>query len=262
MLILDTDHASEFQRGTSREAERLNLRLSSATDSIATTSTSIEEMMRGWMADIRLFDHGGYTNMARPPAMMEGITEFYPYCYLLVAADTALDAAKQELRGRNYHYVIAAVFSAFAVEAAVNHVGIDAEPNWAAEERKMGGWEKKLKAIVAKFSFTLDFTCGHVKTVKEAFELRDKLAHGKTWVGEQCYLDNGTSTREVSFPDWLEPYLNESRATQVIQDSRTLIQQLLVVAGFEAIDLYTMGSGDYQEVDGPARPATWKVKGT
>ncbi len=53
MLILDTDHVSEFQRGTSREAERLNLRLSSATDSIATTIISIEETMRGWMADIR-----------------------------------------------------------------------------------------------------------------------------------------------------------------------------------------------------------------
>lgn len=59
---------------------------------------------------------------------MEGCTEFYPFCYLLIAADTALDAARQELPGRNYHYVTVIVSAAFAVEAAANHVGIDHDP--------------------------------------------------------------------------------------------------------------------------------------
>lgn len=199
--------------------------------------------------------------MSRRAAMMEGFTEFYPYCYLLIAADTALDAAKQELPGRNYHYVTAVVFSAFAVEAAINHVAIDSDPNWATEERKMGGWEKKLKVLAATFSMSLDFSTGHAKTVKEAFDVRDKLAHGKTWVGEQRYLDDGTGTSDASFPDWLEPCLNEARATQVIRDARTLIGELLQTAG-PAIDLYNMGRGSYHEVDGPARAAVWKVKGT
>jgi hypothetical protein len=200
--------------------------------------------------------------MARRPAMMEGVTEFYPYCYLLMAADTALDAAKQELPGRNYHYITAVVFSAFAVEAAINHVGIDSDPDWATDERKMGGWEKKLKALGSKYLILLDFSTGHAKTVKEAFEVRDKLAHGKTWVGEQCYLEDDSNTRDASFPDWLEPCLNEARATQVICDARTLIGQLLVAAGNAPIDLYSMGRGSYHEATGPARVAVWKVKGT
>ncbi len=200
--------------------------------------------------------------MSRTPAMMEGFTEFYPYCYLLIAADTALDAAKQELPGRNYHYVTAVIFSAFAVEAAVNHVGIDSDPNWATDERKMGGWEKKLKALAANFSMPLDFSTGHAKTVKEAFEVRDKLAHGKTWVGEQCYLDDGASTWDASFPDWLELCLNETRAAQVIRDARTLIGELLAKAGYPPTDLYSMGQGSYHEVTGPARKAVWKVKGS
>jgi hypothetical protein len=159
--------------------------------------------------------------------------------------------------GRNYHYVTAVIFSAFAVEAAINHVGIDSDPNWATSERKMGGWEKKLNALATRYSIQLDFSTGHAKAVKEAFELRDKLAHGKTWVGKQCYLDDGISTRDASIPDWLEPCLNEARATQVIGDARTLIGQLLGAAGFASIDLYSMGRSSYHEVAGPARQAVW-----
>lgn len=200
----------------------------------------------------------------RPPALMEGWTEFYPYCYLLIAADTALEAAKLELPGRNYHYVTAVVFSAFAVEAAVNHVGIDHVSDWSKNERGMGGWEKKLTTLAAKFGMPLDFTTGAAQTVKAAFEVRDKLAHGKTWVGEQCYIDDGEGWDE-GFPDWLLPCLNEIRAQQVITDARELIGQLLDKAGYPPTNLYSMGQGAYQEVTGPqaaVRQAVWKIKGT
>ncbi len=204
--------------------------------------------------------------MARRPAFMEGWTEFYPYCYLLIAADTALDAAKLELPGRNYHYVIAVTFSAFAVEAAVNHVGIDYYPDWMKKPKEGGHerkpWKEKLELLATKFGMQLDFTSGAARTVMEAFEVRDRLAHGKTWVGEQCYLDDGQGTDDVSFPDWLQPYLNETRAKQVIDDARALIGQLFEKAGYPPHNLYSMGQGFYGEVPGPARPAVWTVKGT
>jgi hypothetical protein len=132
--------------------------------------------------------------------MMEGVAEFSPYCSLLLAADTALDAAKQTLPGRNYHDIKAVVFSAFAVEASNNHIGIDSDPNWTADDRKMGGWEKKLEAVAAKFLMPLDFSTGHAKTVKEAFQVRDKRAHGRTWVGKQRDLDDGTGICSANVP--------------------------------------------------------------
>lgn len=55
MLILDTDHLVEFQRGTSPEARRLKDRLDSAAEPYATTIVTVEEIMRGWMAAIRRF---------------------------------------------------------------------------------------------------------------------------------------------------------------------------------------------------------------
>ncbi len=53
MLVLDTDHLAEFQRGTSVEARRLKERLDRATEPYATTIVTVEEIMRGWMAAIR-----------------------------------------------------------------------------------------------------------------------------------------------------------------------------------------------------------------
>jgi tRNA(fMet)-specific endonuclease VapC len=53
MLILDTDHLTEFQKGTSVESRQLNERLRASGDSFCTTIISVEEIMRGWMASIR-----------------------------------------------------------------------------------------------------------------------------------------------------------------------------------------------------------------
>jgi tRNA(fMet)-specific endonuclease VapC len=52
MLVLDTDHLTEYQRGTSAEARRLKERLDHATEPYATTIVTVEEIMRGWMAAI------------------------------------------------------------------------------------------------------------------------------------------------------------------------------------------------------------------
>jgi tRNA(fMet)-specific endonuclease VapC len=53
MLILDTDHLTEFQKGTSPESLRLKSRLGQTNEPFGTTIISVEEVMRGWMAAIR-----------------------------------------------------------------------------------------------------------------------------------------------------------------------------------------------------------------
>jgi len=53
MLILDTDHLTEYQKGTSADAQRLKLRLEQSGEPYSTTIISVEEIMRGWMAAIR-----------------------------------------------------------------------------------------------------------------------------------------------------------------------------------------------------------------
>lgn len=51
MFVLDTDHLSELDRG-SRLGNHLMSRLDGAATEIATTIVSIEEQLRGWLAQI------------------------------------------------------------------------------------------------------------------------------------------------------------------------------------------------------------------
>lgn len=53
MLVLDTDHLVEYQKGTSAEARRLKERLDRSDEPFGTTIVTVEEIMRGWMAAIR-----------------------------------------------------------------------------------------------------------------------------------------------------------------------------------------------------------------
>lgn len=53
MLVLDTDHVVEYQRGKSAESRRLKDRLDATAEPFATTIVTIEEIMRGWLAAIR-----------------------------------------------------------------------------------------------------------------------------------------------------------------------------------------------------------------
>jgi tRNA(fMet)-specific endonuclease VapC len=53
MLILDTDHLVEYQKGTSPAALRLRDKLQQANESFSTSIITVEEVMRGWLAAIR-----------------------------------------------------------------------------------------------------------------------------------------------------------------------------------------------------------------
>jgi tRNA(fMet)-specific endonuclease VapC len=70
MIVLDTDHLGEFEKGTSSAAKQLKDRLHARDETVATTIISLEEMMRGWLAAIhRQRDSGkqilSYQRLAR-----------------------------------------------------------------------------------------------------------------------------------------------------------------------------------------------------
>jgi tRNA(fMet)-specific endonuclease VapC len=53
MLILDTDHLVEYQKGTSPAAQQLKQRLDEAEEPLSITIITFEEVMRGWLAAIK-----------------------------------------------------------------------------------------------------------------------------------------------------------------------------------------------------------------
>ena len=75
MLLLDTDHVVEYQKGTSAAARRLESRLEQATEPIATTIVSVEEIVRGWLAAVRRSTDP--TDWIVPYKKLQGLFEFF-----------------------------------------------------------------------------------------------------------------------------------------------------------------------------------------
>lgn len=50
MMILDSDHFSEFIKGTSSASRALRQRLEACSEPVAVTIVTAEELMRGWLA--------------------------------------------------------------------------------------------------------------------------------------------------------------------------------------------------------------------
>jgi predicted nucleic acid-binding protein len=65
MILLDTDHLSVFTDERDPRHERLHKRMEAATEPVACTMVSVEEVLRGWLAIIhRLRDaHHAYSEM-------------------------------------------------------------------------------------------------------------------------------------------------------------------------------------------------------
>lgn len=53
MIVLDTDHVTEYQKGTSAASQNLKRRIRLESEPCATTIITVEEIMRGWMAAVR-----------------------------------------------------------------------------------------------------------------------------------------------------------------------------------------------------------------
>jgi tRNA(fMet)-specific endonuclease VapC len=99
MLVLDTDHLVELDRGSSQGAS-LREKLERSDDLIATTIISAEEQLRGWLAQIhRVRDpHKQIVAYDRLQRRLEFFAEWNVLSWSASAADQLLTLRKARLR--------------------------------------------------------------------------------------------------------------------------------------------------------------------
>lgn len=198
----------------------------------------------------------------RVPLMMEGSNRFFPFNYLLSSAKTSLAAAELldqleamnvnkaglDLSGRSLHLATAVIHSAFAIEAAINHIGVEHISDWDKKERKIFGLKNRLNAIASHFKTTIDCAIEPVKTLLDAHETRNNLAHGKPWRSDEVYLDDG-ETHATTEPDWLTRWYGNNEAKNAYEAAITLIESLYKLADFMEHEIYSRGRGQFGTVD-------------
>ena len=115
----------------------------------------------------------------RQKVKVEASKTVYTYSYLNHAAANALVQARSTKEGQFYICMTAELFSAFCLEAFLNHIGSEKLPYWESIERKLGPKEK-LIVICHEIGLTPDFESRPFQSFNLLFQLRNSLVHGKT----------------------------------------------------------------------------------
>jgi hypothetical protein len=147
------------------------------------------------------------------------------YVVLHEASWSSLKQAKDAEGGRFYNCMAAMVFSAFAMEAYLNHVG----PIYVAElwkkERSLGH-DGRLKAIADAAKFTLDFSCRPFSTLPALFKFRDTLAHARTeHLAQEEVVETFGETPDLPEAEW-EREVSLANAQMYHDDTEQMIRTL------------------------------------
>ena len=110
-FLLDTDHLSVFTDERDPRHGPLNTRMEAASDQVACTIVSIEELLRGWMAIIhRLRDaHRQLPAYARLGQLFNVLSDWEIAPFDERAADTFADLRRQRIRTRTMDLTIASI---------------------------------------------------------------------------------------------------------------------------------------------------------
>lgn len=137
------------------------------------------------------------------------------YGYLISASENGLVAAEILEEGSFYSYMSSLVFSAFTMEAYINHVGDYLFVFWDDVEklRPLG----KLNLVCSLIAHDIDMGKRPYQSLTKLFKFRNELAHGKT---------KFPSADKNSKQPWWRDYCTKTNAENVRTDIAKIIQEI------------------------------------
>ncbi len=163
-------------------------------------------------------------------------TTVYTASYLHAASRQALEEAKDNEKGSYYNLMISLVFSAFTIEAYLNHLGAEIIPFWLTIERSLSP-SKKLEVIAVQLSKSIDYGRRPFQSFKSIFQLRDFLAHGRTeYISKESiqFLSDGDKP-ELPQAEWQKDITAEI-VQRYFDDTEEIIKYLHDVSGVKGIN--------------------------
>jgi hypothetical protein len=111
-----------------------------------------------------------------------------------------LDQAKKELKGSYFQIISSLMFTAFTLEAYLNHIGKIAFTCW--DDLESLPPKKKLNLLAEKFGVKTDYSKRPFQTIKRLIDFRNAVAHGKTKILKSEVI--------LSFDDSLDDYMHKT----------------------------------------------------
>jgi len=151
------------------------------------------------------------------------------YAEMWHASNVMLLKAKKDPEGSYYQLMASLIFTAFTLEAYLNHIGQCIFKCWKDLERLSPS--KKLNVITEKLEVKKDDTKRPFRTVFKLFKFRNNIAHGKS-----IYLKPEAQIRVVddTFREYMrerpetpwEKYCNLRNAERAREDVESIIKTL------------------------------------
>lgn len=165
------------------------------------------------------------------PPKMTGRRVVRSYVYLYMAARMHLDLAERQAEGSFYTSMACLMFSAFFLEAYVNHAGTKYVSKWPTirEEERRGKWGAwpKFKRLLLHCGLSSELSSPPFASYRELLAFRNTIAHGRTetlhYFGEPLPSDKLWG----NFPklEW-EPFCRPGEARKFFEDAANCVRRL------------------------------------
>jgi hypothetical protein len=109
---------------------------------------------------------------------VEKVREVITYAEMWHTSLSLLSRGQEQVRGSAHQFRASLVFTAFTLEAYLNHVGLKLFTCWEDLERL--GSKEKLNLIAEHLEVPANYAVRPWQVMKELFSLRNALAHGKS----------------------------------------------------------------------------------
>lgn len=174
---------------------------------------------------------------------VQATTTTHTYVYCWIAARQALKRAQEEQRGSFYFNMMAGVFSAFMVEAFLNHLGQRRVPDWEVFERKLGPREKLL-LLQQLLRFSADHRKRPFQTFYKMLRLRNALAHGKTVTEETDVVVDNPEDESARYPEpeW-KKLCSLASVSRMVGDAELILRNLSAGTGSKRDPFASPGHG-------------------
>jgi hypothetical protein len=165
--------------------------------------------------------------------------------YLRSISRECLEHAEESPDGRSLYLSASMVFSAFTVEAFLNHVGLERVPSWDLVERKLSPLEK-MELLSRLAGITVESGKRPFQTLSKMFKFRDSLAHGKTEVVVQQSIQSLKPGQKPDLPktEW-EKEISLPTAKRYFDDATAIVRLFTDKLGLEPAILASHGSWEY-----------------
>ena len=168
----------------------------------------------------------------KPRIRITKLRDVHTYCEMWYASQSLLLDGRSDAEGSYCQFMRSLVFTAFSLEAYLNHIGPRLLESWPAMERRSP--KNKLTTIAKKLGIEIDFETQPWQIMEGLLGFRNDIAHGKTVKVQDDVVvpleEHNRHYLEFAQTDW-EKFCTQENAERAREDVERIVRTLDEASG-------------------------------